>query len=277
MKSVLTPKAVIGIEVTIMIALTGAGFFAPQGWQVWFSALFQGFAMVVVPTIAAAAALTWYAERRTDRLQGPRKLSKLVGRGIRDTAVSGWVAACLLAWPLARMRAGEATGLVWNVEQAGGPVAVILQNLGGILVLDAWLYWKHRLLHTRLLFGFHRTHHGYRDPNALSGFAVGPLEAFLTFWPVVILALPQAPHYAPVYFPLVVGFIAFNLYLHCGFVWRGLEAVLKPLTFNTSSHHNRHHANAETHYAEALVIWDYILGTWEGAKRKAKPEEVAAE
>src|SRR5688572_8959410 len=105
MKSVLTPKAVIGIEVAIMITLTGAGFFAPQGWQVWFAALFQGFGMVVVPTIAAAAALTWYAERRTDRLQGPRKLSKLIGRGIRDTAISGWVAACLLAWPLARINA----------------------------------------------------------------------------------------------------------------------------------------------------------------------------
>ncbi|NUP09190.1 MAG: sterol desaturase family protein [Polyangiaceae bacterium] len=273
MKSVLGPKVVIGIEVGIVAALTGAGLFAPQGLKVWYAALIQGFAMVTLPVLAAGGAVTWYSERRTVRIQGPRKGSMLAYRGLRDTALAGWIAATLLAWPLARIRAGEPTGLTWDLEQAGGPLAVFLQTAGGILVLDAWLYWKHRLLHTRLLFPFHRKHHGYRDPTALAGFAVGPLESLLTFWPVLFLAMPEAPHYGPVYFTLVVGFIAFNLYLHCGVVWHGLEAILRPLSFNTSSHHNRHHANAETHYAEALTIWDRLLGTWEGAKHKTRREQ----
>ncbi len=271
MKSALAPRVVMVIEVGVVVALTAAGLLAPQGARIWYASLLEGFALIALPVLAAAALVTWVSERRPTRLQGPRRLPMLLGRGARDTAIAAWIAACLLAWPLARMNAGQPTGLVWTVEEAGGPLALVLGNVGGILVLDAWLYWKHRLLHTRLLFGFHRAHHGYRDPNAFSGFAVGPLEALLTFWPVVLLAWPQAPHYGPVYFVLVVGFILFNLYLHCGVVWRGLEAVLRPLSFNTSTHHNRHHARAETHFAEALTLWDRLLGTHEGAAGVSQP------
>ncbi len=275
MKSWHAPRVVAFVEGAIVVGLTAAGLLAEQGPAVWYAALVEGFAIIALPVLAAAAVITVACERITPRLQGERRLSKHTAKSVRDTAISAWIAACLLAWPLARMNAGQPTGLVWDLQAAGGPLAVVLQTAGGILVLDAWLYWKHRLLHTRLLFPFHRVHHGYRDPTALAGFAVGPLEALLTFWPVVILASPSAPHYGPVYFTLVVGFILFNLYLHCGVVWRGLEAVLKPLTFNTSSHHNRHHANAETHYAEALVIWDRMLGTWEGARGRRKPAAAA--
>lgn len=271
MKSFLAPKVVRVVDGAVLVSLTVAGVFAPEGWRTFYAALIEGFAIIAVPVLAAAAAVTWLSERRPVRIQGIRRGEALLGRGVRDTAVAAWVAACLLAWPLARIRAGQPTGLVWSLAEAGGPLAVILQTAGGILVLDAWLYWKHRLLHTRLLFGFHRTHHAYRDPTSLAGFAVGPVEALLTFWPVVLVALPEAPHYGPVYFTLVVGFVLFNLYLHCGVVWKRLEALLRPLSFNTSSHHNRHHANAETHFAEALTIWDRICGTCEGAGRAGAP------
>jgi sterol desaturase/sphingolipid hydroxylase (fatty acid hydroxylase superfamily) len=267
MARTLSPKLALSIEAGVVVALTGAGLFASQGLRIWYLALLEGFAMIATPVLVTAALVTWHCERMSGRLQGARRIAALNWRGVRDTALSAYIAACLLAWPLARMRAGEPTGLVWTAEEAGGLLGIVLGNIGGILLLDGWLYLKHRLLHTRWMFAFHRTHHVYRDPTALSGFAVGPVEALLTFWPVVLLALPQAPHYGPVYFSLVIGFVLFNLYLHCGVVWRGLEAVLRPLSFNTSTHHNRHHANAETHYAEALTLWDRILGTHEGAVR----------
>jgi lathosterol oxidase len=89
------------------------------------------------------------------------------------------------------------------------------QTLLALLVIDAWLYWKHRLLHTRLLFGFHREHHVYRDPTAFAGFAVGPLEALITFWPILLVCIPAATHYGPVYFSLIAAFVALNFYLHC--------------------------------------------------------------
>lgn len=276
----LSPKVVTAVEVAVVVGLPAAGLFASQGPRVWFGALAQGFALIALSVLAGAALTTFLCERagagQTPRLQGPRRGPTLAARGARDTALAAWVAACLLAWPLARMHAGQPTGLVWTVEAAGGPVALVLQNLGGILVLDAWLYWKHRLLHSRLLFGFHKGHHVYRDPTPLAGFAVGPVEALLTFWPVVLVALPEAPHYGPVYFTLVVGFITLNYYLHCGVVWRGLEAVLRPLSINTSTHHNQHHQNADTHFSEALTLWDRLMGTARSEARVAAAQVAQA-
>ena len=263
MARTLSPRVVVALDVAVVVGLTASGLFSRHGWRAWYVALLKGFALIAVPVLGGAGVVTWLCERRAERIQGPRRGSALIARGLRDTAIAAWIAACLLAWPLARMHAGEPTGLVWTVDEAGGPWALVLGNVFGILVLDAWLYWKHRLLHTRLLFGFHRGHHGYRDPTPFAGFAVGPVESLLTFWPVTLVALPQAPHYGPVYLSLVVGFVVLNYYLHCGVVWRGLEAVLRPLSINTSTHHNRHHANAEVHFGEALTLWDRLLRTTE--------------
>src|SRR6185437_5521716 len=217
--------------------------------------------------IAGAWVVTWFAERRAERLQGPRRRPALTLRGTRDTALAAWIAACLLAWPLSRMAVGAPTGLVWSLAAAGGALRVGLQTAAAVLVLDAWLYWKHRLLHTRWLFAFHRGHHVYRDPTALAGFAVGPVESLLTFWPVVLVAVPQAIHWAPLYFALVGGFILLNFYLHAGVASRLLEATLPRLYVNTSAFHNRHHANAEVNFGEALTLWDHLCHTREGAPR----------
>jgi lathosterol oxidase len=190
-------------------------------------------------------------------------------REARDTALAAWVAACLLAFPLSRLRAGVPVGLTWSIAEAGGPVRTVAQTLGAVLVLDAWLYWKHRLLHTRALFPFHRGHHVYRDPTAFAGFAVGPVESLLTFWPVVIWAHPLALHWAPLYFGLVGGFVLLNFYLHCGVTVRLIEATLPRLLVNTSAFHNRHHANAEVNFGEAMTIWDRLCRTREEDRRGA--------
>jgi lathosterol oxidase len=85
----------------------------------------------------------------------------------------------------------------------------------------------------------------------------------LTFWPVILVAFPWAPHYAPVYFPLVGAFVLLNLYLHSGVSSRLIEATLPRLFVNTSAFHHRHHANADVNFGEALTLWDHLLGTRE--------------
>ena len=250
-------------ELAMLALLTASGLLSPTGPGPFYAALIIGFAGIAGSVLGAAALVTLAASALPARLQGPRRRPALIALGARDTAGAAFVAAALLAWPLARMRVGLPTGLTWSLAAAGGGPALAARMLGALLVLDAWLYWKHRLLHTRLLFGFHRAHHVHRDPTAFAGFAVGPFEALLTFWPVAILALPQAPHYAPVYFVLVVALILLNLYLHCGVSVRLIEAILPRLLVNTSAYHNRHHANAETNFGEALTLWDRLLGTHE--------------
>lgn len=251
------------VDAAVVAGVSLAGLACPEGARLWYEALVVGFAGISAFVLGGAALVTFFAERREGRLQGPRVRPALIARGFRDTALAAWIAACLLAWPLARLWSGAPTGLIWSIDEAGGAVRVIAQTFAGVLVLDAWLYWKHRLLHTRALFGFHRAHHVYRDPTAFAGFAVGPVESLLTFWPIVLVAIPQAVHYAPLYFGLVASFIYLNFYLHCGIGSRLLEATLPRLGVNTSAFHNRHHANAEVNFGEALTIWDHLCRTTE--------------
>jgi lathosterol oxidase len=251
------------VDLAVLFGLPAAGLLCPQGLRAFYGGLAVGFVGIAGSVLGGALLATWLGERAPRRLQGVRRRPALALRGARDTALAAWVAACLLAWPLARMHAGVPTGLVWSLAEAGGGVRVALQTAAAVLALDAWLYWKHRLLHTRLLFAFHRAHHVYRDPTALAGFAVGPVESLLTFWPVVLVAVPEAVHWAPLYFALVGGFVLLNFYLHCGVAQPVLEATLPRLFVNTSAFHNRHHANAEVNFGEALTVWDHLCKTRE--------------
>jgi lathosterol oxidase len=261
------------INGAVLAGLTLSGLVSPYGVANWYKALAVGFVGIASAVLGSAALITFFSERQEQREQGPRRKPAPILREVRDTTVSAWIAACLLAWPLARLWSGNAIGLVWTLEEAGGGPLIFVQTFAAVLVLDAWLYWKHRLLHTRLLFPFHRQHHSFRDPSSLAGFAVGPVEGLLTFWPIVILALPEAIHYAPLYFSLSVGFVLLNLYLHCGVAVRAFEAVLPRFLLNTSVYHNRHHANAEVNYAEAFTIWDHLCRTREEDLRRAKPAD----
>jgi sterol desaturase/sphingolipid hydroxylase (fatty acid hydroxylase superfamily) len=252
------------VDRAVVVLLPAAGLFSPQGPRAFYTALAIGFAGLASGVLAGAGVVTWFAERRPERLQGPRRRPAMILEGVRDTSVAAWVAACLLAWPLAKMRSGLPTGLVWSLPDAGSVAATVAGTLGGLLALDAWLYAKHRLLHTRWLFPFHRAHHAYRDPTAFAGFAVGPVESLMTFWPVVLVALPWATHWAPLYFGLVGGFVLLNFYLHCGVRVGLIEATLPRMRINTSVFHNRHHANAEVNFGEAFILWDMLCRTREG-------------
>ena len=257
------------IDGAVLVALGGAGLLCPWGVGRFYLALLAAFAFIGLPVLAGSALLTWFGETSPTRLQGIRRRPRLLLRGARDTSVAALVAAALVAWPLSRAWAGLPIGLNHTLAEAGGLTSVVVQTFLALLALDAWLYWKHRLLHTRLMFPFHRAHHTYRDPTSMTSFAVGPVEALLTFWPVLLVAWPAAHHYAPLYYPQVVEIIAFNLYLHCGASIGLIEATLPRLLINTSVFHNVHHANAETHFAEALTLWDHLCGT-DGRARRAR-------
>ncbi|MEZ4453316.1 MAG: sterol desaturase family protein [Nannocystaceae bacterium] len=251
------PKAV---DLAVLVGLTAAGLASPWGVVAWYGNLLLAFLVIAAPILVGCAAVT-FASRGRERVQGPRRRPPRIVEGARETAIAAWIAACFAAWPLTRADAGLPIGLTWSIDQAGGPLAVVLQNFFGVIVLDAWLYWKHRLLHTRLLFPFHRGHHAHRDPTAFAGFAVGPVESLLTFWPIVLVAFPWATHYAPVYLTLIVSFVLLNFYLHCGVIAPLLEALLPRVFVNTSVFHNRHHADAEVHFGEALTLWDRLCRT----------------
>ena len=138
---------------------------------------------------------------------------------------------------------------------------VVLEMYAGIIVIDAYSYWKHRLLHTRFFFPFHKTHHSFRNPTPFGGFAVGPLEAFLTFWPVVIICYPPAKHFVPLYITAIGAFVVLNLYLHCGVAFSWIEKIILPIGLNSSGWHNYHHSDVVSNFGELSYIWDKICKT----------------
>lgn len=255
------PRWAAVLDGVLPLALVGLGLLVPDHRGLFYAALAVGFVGIAGTVLLGATLVTILAERNSQRIQGPRQKAAPFLREAADTARAALVAACFLAWPLWRSWTGRPIGLVWSLEQAGGLPLVLLQNIAAVFVLDAWLYWKHRLLHTRRMFPFHRAHHTYRDPSALAGFAVGPVESVLTFWPLCLVALPQATHYAPIYFALVVGFILLNYYLHCGVSVALLERILPPLLLNTSAFHNVHHSHANVNFGEAMTLWDRLCRT----------------
>jgi len=145
--------------------------------------------------------------------------------------------------------------------------------IAGIVAIDAWTYWKHRLLHTRLLFSFHRGHHSFRDPTPFAGFAVGPLETLLTFCPLLLICWPPAKHFAPMYFSAIVSFVLLNLYLHCGVTFTWLERILPGIGLNSSAWHNVHHSHVNSNFGEVSYIWDRICNTSQEALEQKRGGE----
>ncbi|NVB37902.1 sterol desaturase family protein [Pseudenhygromyxa sp. WMMC2535] len=250
-----------GFDKLLPFLLTAAGLLHPSP-STWYACLAVAFVAIAGPLLAGAGVATWFAERSTRRIQGPRTKPAAILDAALESARACWVAACMAAWPLAQWRLGQPTGMILDLDAAGLSVGmVVLQTILGVFVVDAWLYWKHRLLHTRALFVFHKKHHAFRDPTPFAGFAVGPVESLLTFWPILLLCIPAATHWAPLYFALVVGFICLNFYLHCGVALRALEAVVPKTGLNTSAFHNIHHSHAVVNFGEAMTLWDRLCKT----------------
>jgi len=228
----------------------------------WLACL--GGAFLALGTAVLGGAGLFYALtlRVGQRIQGPRKRAALLAREAAETARAMFVAACLAAWPLMMWRLGHPTAMVWDLAPTGtSPATMVVAMLLGVVGMDAWLYWKHRLLHLPAFFPFHAAHHHFRDPTPFAAFAVGPVESLLTFWPILLLCIPAATHWAPMYFALVTGFITLNLYLHAGVTYGWVEASLPRVGLNTSAFHNVHHSHANANFGEAMVLWDRICKT----------------
>jgi len=171
------------------------------------------------------------------------------------------------AWPRLLLVQGHPTALHFTLAgaQPEAPTSLALYCLKLLLVtllVDAYMYFKHRALHHPALFCFHKQHHGFPNPTSFASFAVAPVEAVLTFAPVLALCLPQAPVWAHAYACWTAGFVALNLYLHSGVRLEGLEGVLKGVGLNTSVFHNIHHeSGGSQNFGELLYVWDSILGS----------------
>jgi sterol desaturase/sphingolipid hydroxylase (fatty acid hydroxylase superfamily) len=136
----------------------------------------------------------------------------------------------------------------------------VLMVAAMFLIHDAWFYWTHRLLHTRLGYRLiHRHHHHYHNPTPFTTFAFHPVEAVIQIGIVPLLAglLPVTPDW-------LIGFSVFLLFMsvygHSGFELRAEKKGIWKV-FNTSIHHNLHHQYAGRNFTIYLNLWDRLMGT----------------
>ena len=131
------------------------------------------------------------------KLQATDFKAEMIREEIRETTRCMAVVATFAAWPVYRTRMGMPTASVADVRDAvpfarelglswWACFALYLVKFAAIVMAaDCWTYWKHRSLHDRWLWRFHKLHHRFKDPSCFAGFALHPLEAFLTFFPIV--------------------------------------------------------------------------------------------
>lgn len=254
-------KSAVYIDAFVVAIAMLSGVFHPDPLVFYKSAL-QIFLIITVPLYTLSFVIYRFSETYGNRIQGIRKKAPLIAKEAFGSGRAAFIVSLMAAWPLGLSRAGFDTGLVWTLEEMGlSWWMVILQMYFGIVLVDAWTYWKHRMLHTKLLFPFHKHHHSFRDPTPFAGFAVGPVETVLTFWPLLLICIPEAKHFAPLYFTAIIGFVLLNLYLHCGVTFNIMERVLPKLLLNSSAWHNVHHSDVNANFGEVSFIWDKICKT----------------
>lgn len=262
----------------VVMAIIFASGLLNRDPSMFYASLPETFLVIAVPLALAVALSFAMTEGRgfpeamgVTRIQGLRKKDPPVAQEALATLKATFVVACMSCWPVTMSRLGLPTGLVWFWDEMNMPWwMVYIQMFMGIVAVDAWTYGKHRLLHTRLFYPFHMQHHTFTDPTPFASFAVGPLETLITFAPLLLVCIPEAKHFAPLYYTAVVSFVLLNLYLHSGVTSPVLEKILPWMGLNSSGWHNIHHSHVNANFGEVSFVWDLICETSKAHRDREK-------
>jgi sterol desaturase/sphingolipid hydroxylase (fatty acid hydroxylase superfamily) len=142
--------------------------------------------------------------------------------------------------------------------------AYLVLSIGLCLVgYDTWIYWQHRVLHTRWLFRHvHALHHRVANPTAFGAFSQHPVETLMgnVYFILIVVVVPIHPLAIA-----CTGAAMFGVALiaHCGYELfpRGFTRHPVFQWFNTSTHHNMHHRHVRCNYGTWLNCWDRWMGT----------------
>jgi len=151
--------------------------------------------------------------------------------------------------------------------------------IASILILffthDAYFYWTHRLMHSRVTFFYniHRIHHTSLNPTPFAIYTFGPTEAILLglyFYAIAFLL--------PIHLYAFIAFFILNTFFntagHLGyeFLPESIHDTAVGKVFNTSTHHNMHHQYGRSNYALYLTLWDTLMKTNDSEYQKAWKE-----
>jgi len=215
----------------------------------------------------AAGVLWWLLTKRQSGSLHPRKVIRALPsrsqilREIKYSCVTvilialGW----LSVWAMDRLRWNQ---FYWDIGEHSLSWLLISVIITAVL-WDAWFYWTHRLMHTRLLFRtFHRTHHLSRVTNPLTGYSLDVPEAivYVIFLPLVTMLYPLHP-VSMMLFMIIQ--LAGNLMIHQGHEFLPARFAGSRWSYWLSSptSHAMHHYHFVGNYGYYFQFWDRLMGT----------------
>jgi lathosterol oxidase len=146
-------------------------------------------------------------------------------------------------------------------------VALVL----AVVIADFAGYWKHRMMHTRLLWPFHAVHHSSEEVDFLSNERQHPLETvltnFLLFGPLVLFGFP----------PAIIGVAAAIRRTHSVYEHTNLRFSYGPLSylFVSPTFHRWHHSSdadvVDKNYANVFSLFDWMFGTYHVPTDRSSP------
>mmetsp|Transcript_14728 Transcript_14728/g.46236 ORF Transcript_14728/g.46236 Transcript_14728/m.46236 type:complete len:175 (-) Transcript_14728:21-545(-) len=126
---------------------------------------------------------------------------------------------------------------------------VVFKSAAALLGVEVGFYYSHRLLHWKPLYRFHKVHHAFAAPIALSALYSHPLEAFLSSTVAIIgVGFLVRMHLLHFLVSIVVGW-GRTCYGHSGYAFPAGDGF-----------HDKHHAINTGNYG-VLTILDRLHGT----------------
>lgn len=156
---------------------------------------------------------------------------------------------------------GHRWGPVLSLRAWSTALPIALQLLFAVVITDFTGYWKHRLMHTRLLWPFHAVHHSSEEVDWLSNERVHPVESLMTAlffaMPLVVCGVPAV---VVVWTSRIRRF--YSIYEHANLridYGRAHRLFVSP-TFHRF-HHSSDVAWMDMNYANIFSAFDWMFGT----------------
>lgn len=144
----------------------------------------------------------------------------------------------------------------------------------GWLMLDAAIYWQHRLMHRiPWLWRLHRVHHTDVELDASTALRFHPAELLVSAgYKMAIVVLLGAPALSVLLFEALLAFAALfnhaNWALHAS-VDRWLRTVLVTPDMHRV-HHSTERDETDSNYGNVLSVWDRLFASYRAVPRKGQ-------
>ncbi|MEM8594016.1 MAG: sterol desaturase family protein [Pseudomonadota bacterium] len=127
-----------------------------------------------------------------------------------------------------------------------------------VMLMDLYLYYSHRFLHSELLFeSCHMIHHKWLDPHIYTTVAMHPIEFFL-FQMGLIIPMFVVPQFWPVFILAVMYTYLIGMIDHSGV---RIKMPWWTIHGGSNQFHDDHHKFFHVNFGHHTGIWDKLHGT----------------